>query len=240
MRTDQDLRGVSGTVHGHPPGLPGRLLTADELGILRGMATTLSRLCDAISPIAGEYEERWEAEARRLRCRDRGGNEALTDAEATDVCPPASLRGADGADHGTTRGLHQDSPGLKGRSGDNPIDAITYDLRSLTGRIRTLCDTGILQATSSPRHSRTSFRLSDDGSIHARIDIPIDTSGCPPQSGTRAVCLQDLCTEGNQTPIGTPQRRTETARSCNTPTGRPRLPQGCGSCHGSNDRSCRN
>ncbi len=167
----------------------GKLLLPDETAALRKIASALSRQYEAIFPIGDLYEERLEALSRPQRCNDHAGKDGLPQCiplsgyPATDVSRQDTGIGTESNIHTSGRDFLPDgSPGNagpRGRSGDNPIDAIAWDLKRLRERIETLCDTGILQTTSPLSASRTFFHLSDDGSIHVRTDIPIGSSCFP-------------------------------------------------------------
>ena len=172
-----------------PLSMPGKLLLQDELIALREIASLLTAQCAVISPIADYYEERLEA---LLKQRHYTDPEDTVDSpihlrlsRKVAICGCQPDRDSDNArkSHSLRQANkligHQDISGPRGRSGDNPIDAISWDLRRLIERITTLCDTGILQTTSPLSVDRTSLRLSDDGSIHVQTDISIGTNIVP-------------------------------------------------------------
>ena len=176
---------------------PGRLLRPDELRELQAIASFLRERCNLISPIAGEFEERLAVSTMPRRCKD---------CAAIQLCPEwkflPKYQAKDGfqddsqgrSTSSTTDEMKRSCvtgclgrTGYRGRSGDNPIDAILWDARALISKIETLSHTGFLQTISPHIADRTSIRLSDGGRLHALTDISIDSNEPPLFPGTKCV-----------------------------------------------------
>ncbi len=168
-----------------PENIPGSLLTSDDLGELQEIASFLSSQCDRLSPIGDYYEERRAALWQQQHCNSDGDKEeSLSQPQPTVTAAIYAGRG-DTETYSRSKNLHeadglnqegfQCSVGPTGRSGDNPIDSILWDMRELINKIETLCDTGILQTRQDLSAVQSSLHLSEDGGIHVRTDIAIDT-----------------------------------------------------------------
>lgn len=144
-------------------------LTANERATLRGLAKTLTALCDLIFPIGEGYEERLAAELKQRHHSAYDDNYHRQEYPSTDIS-----RNEDDILVGCQPTIECDNPsirGERGRSGDNPIDAITYDLKELIDKITKLCGRGIPQTISDHSTPEVIRRLSDDGSIRERTEI---------------------------------------------------------------------
>lgn len=169
-----------------PENIPGSLLKPDELGALQEIATFLKNRCDRLSPIGDDYEERKVALLQQQH-RNNAGDKAESVSQPQLTVTVARYAGQDdkgNCSHGRIPHASdvRKQNGLQcivepiGRSGDNPVDSILWDMRKLINKIETLCDTGILQTIQDPSAVRLSPYLSEDGCIHVRTDIAIDTS----------------------------------------------------------------
>ena len=181
--------------------MPGWLLLPDETAKLQALETELNRLYEQLFPIAEDYEERLDIVMMPQRCRS---------CVAISQCPEWTFLPKYHATELYPEDVQWDSScnisveeskmtvsdclsriGRKGRSGDNPIDAVVWDLKVLRDRTGTLLRTGSLQTIDSRIIRRTSFHLSDDGRFHALIDIPIGSNNSPLYQGSECVTLQE-------------------------------------------------
>lgn len=178
---------------------PGKRLLPDETEVIRSMASELNRLYALLSPIADCYEERAALSTMPRRCRECAALESCPEwtflpKYRTTALYPAGIPERSGCSIPSDEQRNIVSgclskTGHRGRSGDNPIDSILWDLKALRDRTETLLRTGSLQTIDTRMMERTCFRLSDGGRFHALIDISIDSSEPPLYSGPRGALL---------------------------------------------------
>ena len=183
----------------HPRSQPGKRLLPDEIEAIQSMASELNRLCGILSPIADCFEERAALATMPRRCKECAGLAVCPEWTFLPKYRATELYPDDIRDDSTCSIPAEEQRsvvsgclsriGRRGRSGDNPIDAIAWDLRALIDRTETLLRTGSLQTIDTRIMSRTCFRLSDDGRFHALTDISIDSSEPPLCSGPQGVLL---------------------------------------------------
>lgn len=221
METEINREEVGSSLSGSPY-MPRRLLLPDETAKLQALETELNRLYEQLFPIAEDYEERLDIVTMPQRCKS---------CVAIAQCPEWTFLPKYRATELYPEGIQWDSScnisaeenmmtvsdclsriGRKGRSADNPIDAIVWDLRVLRDRTGTLLRTGSLQTIDSRIIRRTSFHLSDDDTLHALIDIPIGTNTPPLYSGSECVPLPgEAQAERSEEHGGSPESDCSTA-----------------------------
>lgn len=137
------------------------LLTPDELRELQEIADLLKVRCDLISPITWEYEERLAVATMPRRCKECVAIQLcpewtfLPKYQAKVGCfPSAQNRYTSSMTDEEKRSRVTDCLnriGRRGHSGNNPIAAILYDMRTLIGKIETLPHTGFLRTKRKER-----------------------------------------------------------------------------------------
>lgn len=154
-------------------------LTANERAMLRGLAKTLTALCDLIYTIGEDYEERLAEELRRRHHSECADMSRSQEHPSKGVFPTqGDIPSEDGE---TSPSDPLSIRGERGRSGNNPIDAIMNDLEALTKKIESLCDKGTLQTTSSQLSPDAIPCLSDDGNTREQTGISAETNNVHPQ-----------------------------------------------------------